>query len=107
MIRLKPSDLNYKVLTKPKEEVLFHSVYVSDLLSNVLRNAKEGDILVTTIANLNTIAVASLKELSAVIFAEDKVISEDMIEKALEEGVCLLVTPKSAYQIALDLGKLS
>jgi len=51
--------------------------------------------------------VASLKELSAVIFAEDKVIGEDMIEKALEEGVCLLVTPKSAYQIALDLGKLS
>lgn len=107
MIRFKPSDLNYNILTQHADEIRFHGVYVSDLLSNVLRNAKEQDILVTTIANMNTVAVASLKDLSAVIFAEGKSIGADLIEKANQEGITLLLSNKSAYQIALDLGRLS
>ena len=44
--------------------------YVSDLLSDVMGNAKEGQIWITLQTHQNIIAVASLKDLAAIIIVK-------------------------------------
>ena len=55
--------------------------YVSDLLSDVIGNAKEGQIWITIQTHQNIIAVASLKDISAIIIARDAVPEAATIEK--------------------------
>jgi len=79
----------------------YQGCYVSDLLSNVLKQAKEGNGLITTLSNLNVIAVASLLNLSFVLFCEGKEPSQEMIEKANEEEIALISTQQKAIDIIL------
>lgn len=74
-------------------------LYASDLLSNVLRHAEAKNALVTTLSNMNVIAVASLANLPLVIFSEGQEPSEAMVEKANEEGVALLVAKEDSVQV--------
>jgi len=47
-----------------------HGAYVSDLLSDVMGNASEGDVWITLQTHQNVLAIASLKELAAVILVK-------------------------------------
>lgn len=74
--------------------------YVSDLLSNVMGNAKQGDIWVTMQAHQNVIAVASLAGLAAVILAGGVQPDKDALLKAQEQEVVLLATSMPAFEVA-------
>jgi hypothetical protein len=81
--------------------------YTSDLLSCAMAGAGKGNLWVTLQGHLNVVAVASLNELAAVIVTEGKPVSADTAGKAEEEGVVLLQTPLSSYQVVgrlWDLG---
>ena len=65
--------------------------YVSDLLSDVMGNAKEGQIWITLQTHQNIIAVASLKDLSAIIIVKGSVPEADTIEKSNIENIPVLV----------------
>jgi hypothetical protein len=73
--------------------------YTSDLLSCAMAGAAKGNVWVTLQGHLNVVAVASLNELAAVIVTEGKPVSADTASKAEEEGVVLLQTPLSSYQV--------
>jgi len=73
--------------------------YTSDLLSCAMAGAGKGNVWVTLQGHLNVVAVASLNELAAVIITEGKPVSADTASKAEEEGVVLLQTPLSSYQV--------
>ena len=73
--------------------------YVSDMLSDVMGNAKEGFIWITIQVHLNIIAVASLKNFSAIILVNSRVPSEDTLKKAIEEKIPILTTPLSAFDL--------
>lgn len=73
--------------------------YASDLLSCAMAGAGKGNVWVTLQGHLNVVAVASLNELAAVIVTEGKPVSADTASKAEEEGVVLLQTPLSSYQV--------
>lgn len=80
--------------------------YIGDLLSNVMAKA-EGDMLWITIqGHPNVVAVALLTGVTAVIVAENFQIEEAAIKRAEEEGVNLLRSSKTAYQLASELAKL-
>jgi predicted transcriptional regulator len=72
--------------------------YVSDLLSDVMGFAKEGEIWVTLQTHKNVIAIASLKDLSAVILVKGSVLEEDALQKAIEEGIPVLGTDKQTFE---------
>jgi hypothetical protein len=72
--------------------------YTSDLLSDVMANAKKDNIWITLQTHLNIIAVASLKEIAAIIIVVNKEIDKDMIEKAESEKISVLKTSMTAYQ---------
>lgn len=80
--------------------------YVSDLLSDVMGNASEGEVWITLQSHMNVIAIASLKELAAVVLINDIRPAEQVIAKAAEEGLPLLGTGQPAFEIAGKLYKL-
>ena len=74
--------------------------YVSDLLSDVMGNAKEGYIWITLQLHLNIVAVASLKGLSAILLVNNRVPDADTLQKASSEKIPVLTSPLSAFELA-------
>lgn len=77
--------------------------YASDLLSDILANAPEGGVAVTIQAHMNTVAVALHARLSAVILANGRRPDDDVIERATEEKIPLLLSPTGTFDV---VGKL-
>ncbi len=77
--------------------------YVSDLLSDVMGNSREGEVWITLQSHLNVVAIASLKELAAVILINGIVPDSAVLLKAEEEKVPFLVSTEPAFVVA---GKL-
>ncbi|NWG06742.1 MAG: serine kinase [Chloroflexi bacterium] len=97
--------LNLKVLTSLRN---FNAVtpqggYASDLLSCVVAGAQPGNLWITLQAHMNVVAVASLREVSAVIITENAQPGPEVVEKANDQGVVLLSTERPSYEI---VGKL-
>lgn len=82
------------------------TVYVGDLLSDVMGHAGEGCALVTIQNHLNTIAVCTLVGCSVVVVCHSRPVPPDMAEGAAREGVAIVVTPLSQYEAALALSAL-
>jgi predicted transcriptional regulator len=80
--------------------------YVSDLLSDVIGNAKEGQIWITLQTHQNIIAVASLKDISAIIIVKGLVPEVDTVEKSNIENIPLLSTEMDTFNIAGRLFEL-
>ena len=82
------------------------SMFIGDLLSHVLANANEGDILITVQSNVNTLAVAALINLSAIIFPDNIGVSKEVIERAQKEKIPLFRTNLNAKEVVLLLSRL-
>jgi predicted transcriptional regulator len=80
--------------------------YVSDLLSDVIGNAKEGQIWITLQTHQNIIAVASLKDISAIIIVKGFIPEADTIEKSNAENIPVLVTDQDTFNITGHLFEL-
>jgi serine kinase of HPr protein (carbohydrate metabolism regulator) len=80
--------------------------YCGDLLSDVMANAKKGAVWVTVQSHQNVIAVALLRELSAIVLVNSRSPEEMTKAKAEEEGIPLMTSPLSAYEIAGKLYEL-
>ncbi len=74
--------------------------YISDLLSDVMGNAQEGNIWITLQTHKNVMAVASLKEIACIILVKNLTANEDTINQSNEEGLPLLQTSLPTYEIA-------
>ena len=77
--------------------------YVSDLLSDVMGNAQEGEVWITLQVHQNVMAIASLKDLAAVILVNNLEPLENTIRHSNEENIPILGTGLSTFEIA---GKL-
>ena len=73
--------------------------YVSDLLSDVIANGKAGDLWVTLQIHQNIVAVASLNNLAAIVIVNGRQPEENTIEKAENEGIPLMVSKMSAFEL--------
>lgn len=80
--------------------------YTSDLLSDVMGNAEEDSVLITIQGHKNTIAVASLIGLRAVILCNSRSASDDMIEAAAKEGVAVFTTEANQFLASCRIGAL-
>lgn len=77
--------------------------YCGDLLSDVMANSKAGNIWITMQVHLNIVAVASLKEHSAIILVNNREPNEDTLKKAIDEKIPMLTSGLTAFELA---GKL-
>ena len=79
--------------------------YIGDLLSHVMGKACKGDAWITIMNNINIVAVASLTEAACIILAEGVLADEKVIEKADGEGIVILKSDMTAYQLAVAISK--
>ena len=77
--------------------------YVSDLLSDVMGFANEGNVWITLQTHKNVMAIASLKELAAVILVKGFKPEEDMLEVSNDEDIPVLGTKEGTFELT---GKL-
>ena len=80
--------------------------YVSDLLSDVMGHAKEGNIWITLQTQQNVVEIASLKDLAAVIIVKGFMPEADTIEKSNFENIPVLSTDMDTFTIAGRLFEL-
>ena len=74
--------------------------YISDLLSDVMGNAMEGNIWITLQTHKNVMAIASLKELACIILVKNLRPNDETIEQSNDEDLPILQTSLPTYEIA-------
>ena len=73
--------------------------YTCDLLSWVMAHGDEGMAWVTVQTNMNVIAVALLSDMACVILPENIQMEKESLDKAAAEGLCVLKSPLTGYEI--------
>ena len=92
--------INAKVLTDELEnDPVIKCGYACDLLSWVMAHGEEGMAWVTVQTHMNVIAVAVLAEMACVVYPENIQIEEACLNKAISEGLHVLKSPLTAYEI--------
>ena len=98
--------LNLKVLTPYDEDREISGCYSGDLLSWVMSRAKEGDVWLTVMGNVNAVAVAVLTECACIVLTENASLDEQAKIKAEMQGVCFLQSDKNAYELSVEISKI-
>ena len=98
--------LNLKVLTPCDEDREISGCYSGDLLSWVMSRAKEGDVWLTVMGNINAVAVAVLTDCACIVLTENASLDEQAKNKAELQGVCFLQSNKNAYELSVEISKL-
>lgn len=95
------------LITNDKESTNnISGIFACDLLSHVMGFAKEGDILLTVLNNINVLGVASLLDLSCVIFTYGIEVSSHIIDKANDLGIPLYRTKLSTSNVIFELHRI-
>jgi len=85
----------------------FEGVYTGDLLSRAMSRVQADNAWVTIMANINVVAVANLTEPAVIVLAEDVIMQEDALGAAVENDLCVLTTPMSAYEICCAIKEMA
>lgn len=80
--------------------------YTSDLLSDVMGYASPGEVWITLQTHKNVAAIASLKELSAIILVKGLSPDTDMLDQATAEGIPVLGTSCGSFETSGKLYQL-
>lgn len=91
----------FKTVCMPVPEKEIFGAYIGDLLSWVMGRAESGNLWITIMTNINTVAVATLADISCIILAENVQLDSDALEAAKQKGINVLSSAASAYEIAV------
>ncbi|WP_372751299.1 DRTGG domain-containing protein [Labilibaculum sp.] len=80
--------------------------YTSDLLSDVMGNADENQLWVTLQTHKNIMAIASLKELAAIVLVKGYEPEANTAEQSNEEGIPILSSELEAFELTGKLFEL-
>ena len=94
----------FTALTLPDGDREIVGAYMGDLLSWVMAHGEEGMAWVTVQTHLNVIAVAVLSDMACVVLPEGIRMEAESLQKARDEGMAVLTSPLTAYEIC---GKLA
>ena len=93
--------LHAELLQDDFEDAPLTGAYTSDLLSDVMANAKEGGALITIQAHKNTVAVATLANISAIILCNNRHVQDnEMLEAAKEEGIAVMRSRENQFIVS-------
>jgi hypothetical protein len=99
-IREAAAALGAEICQDQFEDAPLSGAYTSDLLSDVMAHAREGGALITIQAHKNTVAVATLVNVSAIIICNSRPLPEDMLEAAKDEGIAVIRTAENQYTVS-------
>lgn len=90
--------LEIKVAGDLNKEV--NGCYVSEMLSDVLANSKEGNLWITRQTHPNIIGVACIKEHSGILITGNKNIEPETLDKASEGNITVMVSHLQSFETA-------
>ncbi|MBP5412893.1 MAG: serine kinase [Bacteroidales bacterium] len=82
------------------------SAYASDLLSDVMGNAKSGQVWITMQTHKNVAAIAALKDVPAIILVKNNAPDEDMLAFAKDEDIAVLSSKQATFEVCGKLYEL-
>ncbi len=74
--------------------------YTCDLLSDVMGSINEGQVWITLQTHRNVAAIATLKEVAAILLVKGLKPDSDMLEHAIQEGIPVLGSTENAFEIS-------
>jgi predicted transcriptional regulator len=80
--------------------------YASDLLSDVIAGAVEGDLWLTLQIHQNIVAVAFLNNLAGIVIVGGREPDAQTLQKAAEQDVVIMCSRLTAYELAGRLYEL-
>ena len=98
--------LDLKVLVEDDLDRDVTDCYIGDLLSWVMGRAPADSAWLTVMGNINSIAVATLADVSCIILVENAALDANARQKAEMHGVNILTTEDNSYQLAVAISKL-
>ncbi|MDR0730493.1 MAG: hypothetical protein LBF63_02420 [Treponema sp.] len=105
-IREAAAALGAKIVQDEFEDSPLSGAYTSDLLSDVMANARDGGALITIQAHKNTVAVATLVNITAIVVCNSRPLPPDMLESARDEGIAVLLTAENQFTVSGKLYRL-
>jgi hypothetical protein len=93
-----------EVIYAPSQTAAITGAYTSDLLSDVMAHAEDGDLLITIQAHTNAVAVATLAGIPAILICNTRPIPDDTIAAATNENIALLRTSLNQFQASCRIG---
>lgn len=72
--------------------------FASDMMSDVLTLDTDNMVLITGLANLQTIRTAEMADISQIVFVRNKAVTPEMCELAKENNMVLLSSNKSMFR---------
>lgn len=98
--------LGLSVLCEGDMEKECEGCYSGDLLSWVMSRARENDIWLTVMGNVNAVAVAVLTDCACIVLTESSALDDDAKMRANQQGVTILRSDKNAYELSVLISKL-
>ena len=80
--------------------------YTGDLLSDVMGHCGDESVLITIQNHLNAIAVCTLAGIEGIVLCHDRQPPEDMLEAARREGIGIMTTSLSQFDVSVKLADL-
>jgi len=82
------------------------SVYISDMVSDILTAAKVGSVLITLQTHKSLIAAANLVNVAMVVIAKNRKPADDVVELATRAGIGLFTSDLDTWALAKRLAQL-
>lgn len=98
--------LKLKILVEDDMEREVNDCYIGDLLSWVMGRAPADSAWLTVMGNINSIAVATLADVSCIILVENAALDAEAKAKAEMHGVNILQTEENSYNLAVKINGL-
>jgi hypothetical protein len=92
--------LGCRELESGDPEAMIAAGYTSDLLSDVMANGAEDSVLVTIQAHKNTVAVAAITGVRAIVICNERPVPDDMLAAAASERIAVLVTRDNQFTVS-------
>ena len=98
--------LNLKTLVEDDFDREVSDCYIGDLLSWVMGRAPGDSVWLTVMGNINSIAVATLADVSCIVLVENAALDADAKNKAQMHGVNILQSDENSYSLAVKIAAL-
>ncbi|MEI6891846.1 MAG: hypothetical protein V5783_06715 [Pontiella sp.] len=100
--------LDAKLICGPVDwkKINIETIFASDLMSDVLMSDRDELLLITSLSTEQSIRSASIVGSEAVVVANNKTVTEGMIELAQDQGIALFCTRHPKYETCIELGRL-
>ena len=95
------------IVVVDKPDAVVNYAYASDLLSDVMGHCGDESVLITIQNHLNTIAVCTLAGIEVIVICHARPVPDDMKAAAEREGVAIVTTAMSQFQVSVSLKNLS